>query len=392
MYFIIFVLIFLNFSFSSQLEDLINFALKNNKKLKSFEYLEKAIILKGHFMKSLPNPEIRFTFRNFDTEVPIVRKENPMSGYAITFMQKYTLPVKRERSFEVFKSKSKEIRVKKEVYEKELVKRIKILYYNFLFTYEKEKVLKKIRKDLYLLLRTLKENYAKNKALLSDLLMVKTEIIKIEEELRENTALREKLKGEIYAFVGGKFDLKPEKLSLSKFPERFSEDKSAYVRILFEELRTLKKELKRAKVEHYPDLNFLAEYVVRSGNPDLFSLGVGITLPVRYEKREKFLVLEVKEKIRAKLEEINFMRNFVKEKFYGLKEEYELTLEVLKSLEEEIRKKEQEIEALFLAYRYEKVDVREIVRAYRDLWKLEIQRAFTLKRLNEISAEAEALI
>ncbi|AAC07177.1 TolC family protein [Aquifex aeolicus] len=392
MHFLIFVLISLNFVFSSQLEELINFALKNNTKLKSFVYLEKANTFRSLFMKSLPNPEIRFTFRNFDTEVPMVREENPMSGYAITFMQRYTLPVKREKSSEIFKNRAKEVKVKREIYERELIKNVKILYYDFLYTYEKERILKEIKEDLYILLENLKEKYAQNKALLSDILMVKTEIIKVEEELKNNEALREKIKGEIYSLIGGKFDLRPGRLSLFKFPQNFSEDESVYVRLLFEELNTLRKELERAKVEHYPDLNLLAEYVVRTGNPDLFSLGIGVSLPVWYEKRERFLVLEAKERIKAKMKELNFTKNFVKERFLGLKRSYNITLKALKTLEEEIKKKEQEIEALFLAYGYEKVDVREIIRAYRDLWKLKIQRAFTLKKLNEISAEAEALI
>jgi len=389
---VIFLFIFFSFVYSSQLEELINFVLENNQKLKSFENLEKSYVLKGKFKKALPNPELRFTFRNFDTEVPVARKENPMSGYAITFMQKYILPVKRERTFEIFKNKAMEVKIRKEVYEKELIKNVKILYFNYLYTYEKEKILKELKNDLYTLLESLSEKYAKNKALLSDLLMVRTEILKIEEELGKNEALRKALIGEIFSLAGKKFDLKPEKLELHAFPERFSENRSVYVRLLSEELNTLRKELERAKVEHYPDLNFLAEYVVRSGNPDLFSLGVGISLPVRYKNRERFLVLEARERIKAKVKEIKFTKNLVKEKFLGLKREYELTLKALKSLKKEIRKKEQEIEALFLAYRYDKVDVREIVRAYRDLRNLKIQRAFTVKRLNEISAEAEELI
>ncbi|MDQ7081966.1 MAG: hypothetical protein Q9N34_02450 [Aquificota bacterium] len=77
--------------------------------------------------------------------------------------------------------------------------------------------------------------------------------------------------------------------------------------------------------------------------------------------------------------------------FKALEDSYRISSEILGTVEREIEEKKKEIEALLLAYRYEKTDIREILRAYRLLWSLELDRARLAKELNQIVAKAEAL-
>ena len=386
------LLIFLiSLSFGSQLEELIKIALKNNIYLKTYKFRQEAFNYRSKFLLSLPNPEVRFIFRNFDTEVPVAREENPMSGYVFGISQKYILPIKRKLSSEIFKNKEIEVKRMKEIYEKELIEKLKINYYDYIFLHEKEKIIYEILEDLELLLEVAKANYSLGKGLLSDILMLKAEILRFKSELERINGRRKKIEKRIQYLVGKDVKLKYEALKLEPFPEGFYYDRNVYVRLKNEELNTLRKELERAKVEHLPDLKLFAEYSIRPGLPDLFSLGLSVSIPVWYKKREKLLVLETSEKIKAKRKEVEDIKLAVFKEFKGLEEEYKFFKNSLEKINSEIQTKEREVEALLLAYKYEETDIREVLRAYRILWALKIDRARIISELNKIVARAEAL-
>ncbi|RUM32593.1 MAG: hypothetical protein DSY42_00645 [Aquifex sp.] len=379
------------FSFSSELQKLINIAIEKNERIKSYYFEKRAFIHRGKFFLSIPNPQLKFSLRNFDTEVPIARKENPMSSYAITFTQNYILPAKRDRKFKIFVNKSKEVDVKEEIFKKNLIKTLSFLYYDYVFSLEKENILKEILEDLKFLEKITDEKYVYGKALLSDILMLKSEILKTEREILSVKAEREKILAGIKALLYEEINLKGEKLRLKPFPKDFNPNTSVYTKLVKEELNTLMWEYKLAKVQHLPDISFSVDYAVRPDLPDMFSISVGITLPIWYKNREKYLVLESINRIKAKKKELKDTIITLKREYEGLEKKYTLLKEALESLDSEIKTKEGEIESLLIAYKYDETDIREILRAYKILWQLKIEKKLLITHLNKIVAEAEAL-
>ena len=391
MMFIVALLLLLGFGFGSELNMLVDFTLKNNPRLKSYENLKKAFSYRSKYSLSLPNPQIAVALNNIDTEKFFPRKENPMSGFGFYLSQKYVLPVKRERQSRIFDQKVSEVERMKEVYKKDLIRDVKVLYWEFAYSFEMERILRDIRREIESLIDITEEKFRYGKALLSDLIMLKVEMLKVDERIAEARRIREVALKKIYALAGGEVPLKGTKLVLQPFPQDFDPEKNVKVRLTKETVEVLKREIERAKVDHYPDLFLSAGYVIRPEIPNLLTFRLGATIPVWYETREKMLVLEKNERIRSKLLELEDIKLRVTGDFRALESTYKIKKEILATVDREIEEKRKEIEALLIAYRYERTDIREILRAYRILWSLEFDRARLLKELNQTVAKAEAL-
>ena len=389
--FLLIVFLFVGVVRANELDKLIEFALKNNPKLKSFSGLRRSFDYKARFSLSLPNPQLSLALNNIDTENYFPTKKNPMSSFGIYLSQKYILPVKRTKSSRIFLQKAEEIDIKRERFEKELVKKLKLLYWDFSYSFEMERILKDIDREIRSLINITEEKYRYGKALLSDLLLLKVELLKVKERLAEARRLRETTLRKIYAFAGGSLELKGSPMVASEFPESFDPERNVEVKLMKENLKTVKREIERAKVEHYPDLFLSAGYGIRPDIPNLITFRVGVSLPIWKKKREDLLVLQKEEVYRAKLFELEDTKLRVKGEFEALRDSYRIGSEILSTIEREIEEKKKEIEALLIAYEYERTDVREILRAYRILWSLELDRARIIKELNQIVAKAEAL-
>jgi outer membrane protein TolC len=385
------LLLLLSFSSGSELDTLVKFTLKNNPGLKSYENLKEALEYRSKFYLSLPNPQIAVAFNNLDTERFFPRKENPMSGFGLYIAQKYVLPVKRVLQSRIFDQKAREVERRREVYEKDLIRELKVLYWEFAYSFEMERILRDIKEEIRGLLRITEEKFRYGKALLSDLIMLRVEILKVEEGIAEARRIRDVALKKIYALAGGEVPLKGSPLRIQPFPKGFDPERNVRVRLTKESIEVLRRELERAKVEHYPDLFLSAGYLIRPEIPNLITLRVGATIPVWYEAREKMLVLEKTERINSKLLELENIKLKVTGDFRALETTYRIKREILNTVEREIEEKRKEIEALLLAYKYEKTDIREILRAYRILWSLEFDRARLIKEINQTVARAEAL-
>lgn len=385
------ILFTISASLSSPLERLVEFALENNPRLKSFENRRESFKYRADFSRSLPNPMLTFSLNNVETERLFPRKENPMSGFVIFLSQRYPLPAKRNRSSEIFLAKAQEVDFSREKFKKELVKNIKNLYWEYSYSFEIERILHDIEKEIKSLIDITEEKYRYGKALLSDLILLKVELLKVQERLSEAQKLRETVKSRIFALAGGEPPLEAVDLKPVNFLEDFDPEINISVKLFKQKVETARKEVERAKVEHYPDLTLSAGYMARPEIPDLLTFRLGLTLPVWYSSREKKLVLEKTELYRARLLELEDIKLSVKGDFRALESEYRINREILSTIEKEIEEKRKEISALLIAYEYDRTDIREILRAYRILWSLEFDRAKVIKVLNQIVAKAEAL-
>lgn len=182
---------------------------------------------------------------------------------------------------------------------------------------------------------------------------------------------RRLIKAEIDSLVGKSMELKGEEPTIEEIDlKEIDEDKSPYLRVVWAEVERLKAELERRKVEYLPDLELMAEYMIRPGLDNMFSLRASVSLPLRRSRRENLMVLEKLEDLKAKEQELEKVRLQVKRDINSLRIEEERIRE-LQSLTEELkREKERELKALQVSYSFGKADFRDILRLYRELWEL----------------------
>ncbi len=381
----------LSSSWAGQLEDLIREATRSNPLFKSFRHKVKALEFKERFSLSLPNPSVKMSLNNFATNYPYPTKKNPMSSVGLYLSQRYILPQKRILQSRVESQKKDVVLAGEEVYRKELIKKVKLAYYDYQFSFVYERILDRISSEVESLLQVAKDRYTYGKVLLSDLILLKTELIRIEEEKHKAIRLREVALAKLEALIGKSLHIKEEKVKLSRFPEEFNPLKNTKVKKLYKEIEVIKRRIERKKIEHLPDITLFGGYMLRPDIPDMVSVGVSATVPVWYEKREKLLVLEEQEKLKAKRAELENLKLMVAGEFESLRDTYKTGLEILKKLGEEISEKRKELEAQLLAFDYEKEDIREILRTYRNLWSLELMEQKLITELNQVVAKAAAL-
>jgi len=165
-------LLFTSLTFGNELVKLIDFALKNNPGLKSYEGIKRSYVLKKEFSLSLPNPQVGVGLNNLDTRRFFPTEENPMSGFALFLSQRYILPVKRTRSAEIYGRKALRIAVERESFKKELIRQLKELYWEFSYSFEMERILRDMEREIRDLIEITEEKYRFGKALLSDLILL----------------------------------------------------------------------------------------------------------------------------------------------------------------------------------------------------------------------------
>ncbi len=389
---LIIVLTFIYFSYSQQLAQIINLALENNPTLKSYENLIRSKELRSEYKLSLPNPVVGFALQSVELEYPFPRASNPMSGLALFISQKYVLGEKRKKDSQIAEKWKEKIKKDKELFERRLIRRIKENYFDFQYSFLLEDLSKSIKREIEDLLDVSEEHYIYDRTNLSDLIFLKVELKKIEESIVFSRRLREKSLANIKALVGVDIEVEREDLPLLKFPETFNPSKSIFVRVIEKEIEVLKAEEDRLKVEHLPDIYLTGAYLVRPDIPDLITLKAGFTIPLWYEKKEKLMVMEKREDIRAKISYMEGIKLEVEGEYEALKAIYLSLREMYDLVRKEIEEKKKEIESLNVAFIYEKEDFRELLRAYRELWKLKLREIKLLLDISKVVVKAEELL
>lgn len=386
-------LFFFSLSKAGELENLIDYALKNSPRLKVYQSMIESTKYRETYSKSLPNPSLSVGLNNLPLNRPYPNKYEPMSSLSIGISQMYMLPIKREREALMALKERLALLEEEELLKRELIKDIKLSYLEWLYTFKREDVLNRIKREIDTLYKLAEENYKYGKANLSDLLFLKGEQIKVESELEKVKLERESKKEELDYLVGKRFELKGEEVYFKReeFPE-VNLDENLYIKRLKAQREKLVAEVERRKVEYLPDIELMAEYMIRPSMENMFSLRAGVSLPIWKSKREDLLVLEKLEEVKAKDWEIENTRLELRKTLNSLKIEYSRLKEILKWTEELIEEKEKEIKALELAYRYQKADLRDLLRLYRELWELEINRLDVELSIQKIWPRLEVLL
>lgn len=386
-------LFFFSLSKAGELESLIDYALKNSPRLKVYQSMIESTKHRETYSKSLPNPSLSVGLNNLPLNRPYPNKYEPMSNLSIGISQMYMLPIKREREALMALKERLALLEEEELLKRELIKDIKLSYLEWLYTFKREDVLNRIKREIDTLYKLAEENYKYGKTNLSDLLFLKGEQIKVESELEKVKLERESKKEELDYLVGKRFELKGEEVYFKReeFPE-VNLDESLYIKRLKAQREKLVAEVERRKVDHLPDIELMAEYMIRPSMENMFSLRAGISLPIWKGKREDLLVLEKLEEVKAKDWEIESTRLELKRTLNSLRIEYSRLKEVLSLLEKAIEEKKNEIKALELAYRYQRADLRDLLRLHRELWELEMNKLDVELSLQKVWPRLEVLL
>ncbi len=201
-------LFFFSLSKAGELESLIDYALKNSPRLKVYQSMIESTKHRETYSKSLPNPSLSVGLNNLPLNRPYPNKYEPMSNLSIGISQMYMLPIKREREALMALKERLALLEEEELLKRELIKDIKLSYLEWLYTFKREDVLNRIKREIDTLYKLAEENYKYGKTNLSDLLFLKGEQIKVESELEKVKLERESKKEELDYLVGKRFELK----------------------------------------------------------------------------------------------------------------------------------------------------------------------------------------
>ncbi|MFN3813590.1 MAG: TolC family protein [Aquificaceae bacterium] len=382
--------VFVSISWGGQLEELILYALENSPRVRLYENLKTSVDYREKYYLSIPNLTFFVGLTNISINRPYPTPREPMSSLSIGISQMYPLAIKRRKEVQVYAQERLLLSEEEILIKKELVRDIKIKYIEWVYTFKREDLLKSIKREIENLYKVAQENYKYGKTNLSDLLFIKGEGIKVEKEIENVRLERDKIKEDIDYLVGKSFDLKEQSLPFSEenFPAVYMEE-SPYIRRLKAQIEKLNAELERAKVEYLPDIEFMVEYMIRPSMTDMFSLRMGVSLPIWKRKREDLLILEKQEEIMAKRWEVENTKLELRKVINSLRIEYKRQLEILRWIDNLIKEKRNELDALELAYRYQKADFRDLLKLYREVWELKLSRLDTELSVESILPQVE---
>ncbi len=371
-YLIIFLL-FYTLGYADQLDELLKFAENNSPKIKEFDKLANILSLQEKYSLTLPNPKILFGLNNIELNKPYLSSNNPMGSLSVGISQDYIPFIKRKIDSQIFLKEKKLTNINKTIFEKQLKRQIKESYVDFIFTYRKEKVLEE-QLNLYKRYKNLiEENYKYGKSGLKDILSIDTKILEIQKNLEEIYKEREIQKYKIFYLIGGEFPLKYEKDIENK--ELIYEDvkNSLYLKQINLEIEKIDKEIERSKVEILPNLEFMGEYMYRTGMPDMVTLKIGIQIPIFKSRKEDLLLLQKKEERLMKQLKFEDEKLKLTNVIQTIKLTYEKNSKILNLYNQIVDEKEKQIKAIELSLKYNKTDLNELIKTLEDLLQVKLE-------------------
>lgn len=366
-------MLFYKIVYGNQLEELLKFAEVNSPKLKEFNNLEKISSLKERYYLSFPNPKITFGFNNIELNKPYLSSNNPMGSFSIGITQEYVPFIKRKLESEIYSKEKEVVKISKYIFQKQLKRQIKESYVDFIFTYRKEEILKN-QLNLYNNYKSIAEEYYKyGKSGLKDILSIDTKILEIQKDLEQVYKEREIQKHRIFYLIGGYFPLKDDKdIEFEEIQSKSVED-SPYLKQIYLEIEKIDNEIQKSKVEYLPNLEFMGEYMYRTGMPDMITFKVGVQIPVFKSKKEDLVVLQKKEEKLIKQLNLEDEKLKLTNTVLSIKSTYEKNNKILKLYKNLIYEKEKQIKAIELSLKYNKSDFKELIDILNEVLQLNLE-------------------
>ena len=366
-------MLFYKFCFASQLDDILNFAEKNSPKLKEFNHQRNIISLQQSYVLSLPNPKLYVGFSNFEINKPYLSSNNPMGSFLIGLSQEYILPIKRNLDSQIVAKERELIDLDKTIFEKQLKRQIKENYADFVYSFRKEEIVNQ-QIDLYKKYKKIfEENYKYGKLQLKDILSLDVKVLEAQKILEDIGKEREVVKNKIFYLIGGEYPLRDDKtLDFETISEKPHADESVYLKQIQTDIEKTDQEIQRSKVEYLPNVEFMGEYMYRKGLPDMFTLKLGISLPIFKSKKEDLIILQKKEEKLLKQLQLENEKLRIKNIFNTAYTTYEKNKRIINIYEKILQEKENQIKAIELSLKYGKSESEEILKTLEEIFQIKL--------------------
>ncbi len=382
---ILFCLFLIYTAQAGEVEELIEYALKNSPRLKIYEELKASTKHREEYSKSLPNPSLSFGLNNLPINKPYPSKYEPMSSFSVGISQRYVLGVKRERDALMARAEGEVFKAQEDVAKRELIRDIKLKYLEWLYIQKREELLKRNLEEIYKLEKFAEENYKFGRSRLSHILSLKGEALRIEGEIKKLKEERSIVKEEIDSLVGKSFELKGEDFEIKESLEEINLEETPFMKQALKERERIRVEIERLKVDYLPDFEVMAEYMIRPGLENMVNLRASFDIPIKRSKREDLLVLGKMQELKAKDWEIGNLRLYLRREINSLRLQRERAKALRAITEELLEEKERELKALEAYYSYGRADFSDLLMLYRDLWEIRM-------KLLELEQEIKDLI
>ena len=280
-----------------KLRDVIKEALEKNPLQKAAEYdaaSQKAMIGPSG---SYEDPMLGFEAKNYPVDTWSSRKEG-MTGNEVSISQKIPFPgklssLRRAATFE-YDSKREMFNQKR----LDLVKNVKIAYYELFLAYKKQNILKEQRNVIRQLIVVARNKYTLGKIPQAELLNLQVEeaqiidqLLKAEREIQaKKSNLNYILGREGKGVVGAPEEPRATPIDFLKLtPELIADkiqQKNHGLKAVQHELEASQKKLTYAQLGYLPDFEFMAGYMFRNPSPDntrgvdMASGKIGVSIPL----------------------------------------------------------------------------------------------------------------
>lgn len=278
------------------LQELLDYGIRYNKLLEAQRLETKAKVADVGPKSSLDDPMLSFEAMNYPVD-SFSSREFGMTGRQLWFSQKIPFPGKLGAKEEAAKSEAERERSLEKGKELDVIRDIKILYYEIYLAHRRKSLLEKQQALIDKTLGVARSRYTTGKISQADVLNLQVEYGKLTEKVLEAERSIESLNAEIAHHLGGIKEFQSRKpapvrksvlvVKALKFDDLLSRALKANPSLhAMEHERVAREEEKRlAKKGYLPDFEFGAGYTFRDPSPgdpgtDFASVRVGINIPL----------------------------------------------------------------------------------------------------------------
>ncbi|MBI4653954.1 MAG: TolC family protein [Nitrospirae bacterium] len=282
--------------------DLINEALKNNHEILMAKSRWKGSSYKIPQVKTLPDPMFMVQYQNEGWE-RYTFGEMEGAQWMFSATQMLPFPGKLGLKAEEANWDSKSFEAGYNAARLQIISKVKTIYYNLCLAYKSLDILNEKRSVLDTIESSALSRYSTGMASQQDVLMVQTEksmLIEKEEMLKQRLKSFEAALNMILGRqIESPVSKPPDDIAPSTFSYSFEELEGKAVslspELLIREkmIKASETKVEMAKKEYYPDFTLTAS-VSKRRDPfeDMWSLGIGINIPLFYKTKQRMAVLE----------------------------------------------------------------------------------------------------
>jgi len=393
------------------LSELIAEALSKNAELRAAEAGTESAKAKEGPSGSYENPVVGIEMMNYPVNT-FSSKEYGMTGNQLSLSQKIPFPGKLGVAREAAEFDSKAEAEKYHGSRLDIIKRVKLTYYELFLTYRKLDTLQEQKGVLEQLTTVTRNNYALNKTSQAQVLNLQVETAEVIDKTLELERNIKGLLGELNhllgrwdhsQFVYGRAEnLKSVPFDASKYSEKklldLAMDKSPLLLSRKDEIRAAESRLSLAKRSYLPDFDVKLGYTFRSANrmddgTDFVSGMVGISIPLWAGSRQS-------QEVRGAMAEKNKAEALYDGERNKLAHEIHITLAMLEESAKRIQLYEggvlpltrQAVNSARSAYLAGKLEYSTLLGAIQRRYQMEISYAEALAAFHSKMAELETIV